>query len=172
MTYISSDIISEWKAIAQGLNNTTDLGVTCKLTFQNTIAATGIVTADNIGKKQAFMPSYGGKTSLQLIPGYEYSNVPNGIGLIQFENLKYIQARVYGANKEFSDINPTTRHTKNVWKMICSKEYLPDLMRCSDAVFNHGFAEREIKAVLLMPPVPYGLGGFAQLKSYWVEVND
>ena len=53
--------------------------------------------------------------------------------------------------------------------MICDKEYLPDLLRCSDAILNYGFAEKEVRTVLMMPPVPYGLGGFAQVKSYWVE---
>jgi len=170
MTYISSDIISEWRAIAQGLSSTSELGVTCKLSFQNTILATGFVTSDNIGKKQAFMPNFGGRSSIQSSPGYEYSNMPTGIGLIQNENSKLIQARVYGANKEFSELSPTTLHSKNIYKMICNKEYLPDIFRSDTAILNYGFAEKEVNTTLMMPPVPYGLGGFSQVKSYWVEV--
>jgi hypothetical protein len=169
MTYISSDIISEWRTIAQGLSSTSELGVACRLSFQNSIIATGFITSDSIGKKQAFMPSYGGKSSLQLRPGYEYSNIPTGVGLIQSENSKTIPARVYGANKEFSDISTNAGQSKNIYKMICDKAYLPDLLRCSDAILNYGFAEKEVRTALMMPPVPYGLGGFSQIKSYWVE---
>ena len=168
---VTSGVEAEWKEIANAL--TDEFGVNCKLIFAHSIVATGVadVAVDPIGKKEAFMPSFGGRTNQRLVPVQQYANIPTGSGLVQLEQSKTIIARVYPANEEFKELNPSAGVTQNIWKMICDKKYLPDLIRCTDAVLNDGFKEREVKAKLMMPPVPYGLGAYVHTKSYWVETN-
>lgn len=166
-----SAIKAEWRSIATDL--TDGFGMSCKLVFAHAVEATTSVSQDPIGKKEAFMPAFGGRSNPRLVPGIGNSNLPVApTGLKILENTKTIIARVYGANKEYKELNPAAGISENVWKMICAKEYAPDLVRCTDAVFDPSFKGREIKVKLLMAPVPYGLGGYHQVKTYWVETSN
>jgi hypothetical protein len=166
-----SAIKSEWRSIATDL--TDSFGLSCKLIFAHAVEATPAVSQDPIGKKEAYMPSFGGRSNPRLVPGIGLANLPvSPTGLKIQENTKTITARVYGANKEFKELNPAAGISENVWKMICAKEYSPDLVRCTDAVFDASFKGREIKVKLIMAPVPYGLGGYHQVKTYWVETSN
>lgn len=169
--YVPTGVLQIWKDIATELNKTTELGVSCKLVYNTSIESNVNVTADPIGNKQSFMPSFGGRSNTKSVPGQEYSNHPTLTGLKQTEYTKLIEARIYGSNKEFKQINPTSVISNNVWKTICKIEHIPDILRCNHAILDVNNQERRIKVRMIMPPVGYGLGDKTQAKTFWEEIS-
>lgn len=170
--YIPSGVLETWKDIATELNKSTELGVVCKLVYNTSIEANANVIADPIGNKQSFMPSFGGRSNITSSPGQEYSNHPGSAsGIKQMEYTKLIDAKVYGSNKEFKQINPMSIISNNVWKTICKVEYIPDIIRCNHAFLDVNNSQRKIKVKMLMPPVSYGLGDKSQAKTFWEEIS-
>lgn len=169
MSYIPDEIKESWKEIAQALlDSDGGLGNKCKLYFQNEIipnANKGFV--DTASSKPRFMPSYGGLSTPNSMPGYEDSAFTSASGFYQNENVKTIYGKIYGNPKDF-DNAVFAQGSTNLWKFICDKKYIPDIMRASYAVF-YADSDKEFKTKLTRPPVTYGLGSDVNAMSYWTD---
>lgn len=128
---------------------------------------------DSASSKPRFMPPAGGLTSPNPIPTYhETSFGGSSTGYYQSQSSKIIEGRVYGANsesmKDFLELG-LSQKSQNIWKFVCDKSHIPDLLRAGSAVFYYG-SVRPFKVRMLKPPMSYGLGEDVNCISYWVDV--
>ena len=169
MSYITSEAKAAWKEISQALlDSDGGLGIKCVLLFQNTIVASPTIGfSDIVSDKPRFMPNYGGLSTPNAMPGYEESSFTDASGFYQAESSKTIYGKVYGANKDF-DNSIFAQSSENIWKLVCDKKYIPDIMRCSYSNFYSG-SVKEYKTKLIKPPISYGLGQDVNCISYWID---
>ena len=169
MTYVPDSIKDSWKQISQALlESDGGVGSKCKLFFQNEIIASSEKGfQDIVSSKPRFMPSYGGITTPNSMPGYEDSAFASATGFYQGEQFKIIYGKIYGNPKDF-DNTIFAQGSVNVWKLVCDKKYIPDIMRASYAVF-YADSDKEFKTKLSKPPITYGLGADVNAMSYWAD---
>ncbi len=168
MSYIPEDIKQLWKEAAQSFNaQISGVGYACLLTFNNEIRASSTIMSDTVSSKPRFIPAMGGLSSPQQIYGYQETNFTASSGFYQAETTKIIEGRVYGANKDF-DNTLIAQGSANVWKFVCDKKHIPDLMRATTATFYNG-SSKEFKTKLFRPPISYGLGQDVNCISFWVD---
>jgi hypothetical protein len=54
--------------------------------------------------------------------------------------------------------------------MNISKEYLPDLIRCKEAILDVDFKGTQVRVRPFKRPVQYGLGEAHQCQSFWEQI--
>ena len=171
MSYIPNEIKTAWKEASQSFNAASGgLGVSCTLTFDADIRVNNTVITDTASSKPRFLPPAGGMSRPSQVPGYAEQSLSPSSGFYQAEITKTIEGRIYGGHSEFmKNFNSlgTVQSSDNVWKFVCDKKYIPDLMRASYATFYPG-STKEFKSKLLRPPQSYGLGQDVSCISYWI----
>lgn len=170
MSYIPDEIKAAWKEASQALIAASGgLGTSCILTFNSDIRPTSSIISDTVSSKPRFMPPLGGLSYPNSIPGYQESSFTQESGFYQSETTKTIEGRIYGGHagtiRDFSSFG-TVRAEDNIWKFVCDKKYIPDLMRASHATFYPG-STKEFKSKMIRPPQSYGLGQDVNCISYW-----
>ena len=171
MSYISDEVKAAWKEASQALTAASGgVGVSCILTFDADIRPSNTIATDGVSSKPRFFPPAGGMTRPNTVPGYNESSFTQASGFYQAEITKTIEGRIYGGHSEFlKNFNSigSVQSSDNIWKFICDKKYIPDLMRASYATFYPG-SSKEFKSKMLRPPQSYGLGQDVNCISYWI----
>lgn len=172
MSLIPNEVKTAWKEAAQLLNSPSGgVGIYCTLTFEADVRPSNTLAVDTASNKPRFYPPAGGMSRPSQIPGYSESSVNPASGFYQAEINKTIEGRIYGGHSEYmKDFNllGTVQTSDSIWKFVCDKKYIPDLMRASYATFYPG-STKEFKSKLLRPPQSYGLGQDVNCISYWVS---
>jgi hypothetical protein len=170
MSLIPDDLKKEWKSISEKLNSVSGgLGVRCRLIFSEGIQTSSYVPEDSVGNKHRTFMSYGGRSPARSKTGSLNVNEEDS-GLKERETTQDFEGRVYAIEKPFEREHFGTQSDKNIYELITKKSLMPALVRAKEAIFNIDLPEKRIKARLLKPPSPYGLGQSVQCKSVWEEV--
>lgn len=174
MSYVPDSVKSAWKEASQALTAASGgVGVPCELTFNLDIRTSNTIMNDSVSSKPRFMPPAGGLTSPNSIPTYNETAFGGAAtGYYQAQSTKIIEGRVYGARsdamKEFLEIG-SAQKSQNIWKFVCDKKYIPDLLRASHATFYYG-SSKSFKSKMIKPPMSYGLGEDVNCISYWIDI--
>ena len=172
MDYVPEEVKDLWREVALEFNSAAGgFGSYCKLTFSIGIRPSNEIMTDTVSQKFRYMPAPGGFSSPNQVKTYEETSFPSASGYYQAESHKTIEGRVYGAKseliKEFETIG-SIQAGQNVWKFICDKRHIPDIMKASFATFYSG-SSKEYRTKLLKPPSSYGLAADVNCISYWTE---
>ncbi len=134
--------------------------------------STSDIAIDNIGIKPRVGLSFGGRSSARTITGQSTTDneAESDQGLREKQIEKEIDARVYAVTKDFDRYGIVVSKNRGVWRVITKNQYLPDLMRCKEIILYKDLKEKRIRARLIKPPQPHGLGQAVQCKSFWEEV--
>ena len=173
MSLVPNDVKNEWKNVATLLNSSSGgLGVVCTLIFEGGVESTANIAEDNAGIKPRVGLSFGGRSPARTITGQHTTDnkAESGQGLREKQINKEIDARIYAVTKDFERYGIAVSKGKGVWRVITKNEYLPDLMRCKEIILYKDLKEKRIRARLIKPPQPHGLGQAVQCKSFWEEV--
>ncbi len=174
---IPRSLIDEFQDTVSGLSESYDnggLGKKIRFIFETGLglSSTSLDSANppahtNIGLQ------YGGRGQAHTTTGREglTDNAGSGMSLpVETVTSKEIYGRIYPVNKPFERMSLGVAAGQTVWQMNVGKEYLPDIIRCKEAVIDVDFKGTQVRVRLLRPPVQYGLGEAHQCKSFWIEI--
>ena len=174
MSYIPDEIKTAWKEASQALTAASGgAGTSCLLTFNVDVRPSSAIMTDVVSSKPRFMPPMGGMTNPNSVIGYQEASFTSASGFYQAEMTKTIDGRIYGGHSEYVRsflTDGTVQSSDNIWKFVCDKKYIPDLLRASHATFYYG-STKEFKSKLSRPPQSYGLGQDVNCISYWTSIK-
>lgn len=174
MSLIPDEIKQAWREAALDFN--IDLGHICTLYFESEPSIISNSTQIDIsgGKPHVLVP-FGQRSHGFNTPGHPLmTNTTDdtvGQSVKITETTKDIQARIYQFVKNYEHFGLNVRENITVYEVITLKTFTPDLLRAKHVLFySNQTLEKQIKAKLIKPPTPYGLGNLYQCRSFWEEI--
>lgn len=173
-------LIDEFQDTISSLNESYEdggLGKRIRFIFEtglNLVAGGSSLDAQNPSTHTNIGLQYGGRGQAFTTTGREglTDNIGSGAAIpAETTTYKEIYGRIYPVNKPFERLSLGVTAGQTVWQMNVSKEYLPDILRCKEAILDVDFQGSQVRVRLHRPPVQYGLGEAHQCKSFWIEIT-
>ena len=175
---IPRSLITEFQNTVDELNESYDdggLGKKIQLIFETglRLSSESLLQSQVPDTHQNIGLQYGGRGQASSTTGREGLVDNQGSGVyIPVESVasKIIYGRIYPVNKPFQRMSLGITANQNVWQMNVSREYLPDILRCKEAILDVDFKGTQVRVRLFQSPAQYGLGESHQCKSFWIEI--